>query len=546
MTIVTGKSGLSTTTIGGVAAVVAVLGGVVFLQWGGSEKEDPQGSRSAEGEQVVISPSSSSDRKLVSPVVANDAADTGNEKDSLAEADQVDTPVAEPAAEATPTETAAGDAVADTNDVAAAETAEEATDVAGFSAPQMDLARFEMDGSGMVAGRAAPGSVLSLMLDGTVIETLTVPPDGAFVLFTSVAPSDQPQVISLEAALDGAVLASDAQFILAPVSPVEVAVAEEPTASQVALADTPDAEPKVTGTRAAEAEVADVNADPTPEIRSDEVAPTAEVTTPEQPEGATAEVIARVDTSDETEAVQSTGDVAEGVAQVTADEDVAQLSEPATTAQPETAVTADAEAASVPDDAQAAPNRVAVLRADASGVQLVQPTTPTLAEAPDTVALDTISYDAEGAVVLSGRVRSDAVVRAYLDNSAIADLPVDDDGRWSGILPDVAPGIYALRLDALDTEGKVLSRLETPFKREAPEVLQPAVDIAAASPDVSPTGATPLVRVVTVQKGDTLWAISRERYGDGLLYVRVFDANREAIRNPDLIYPGQVFAVPVQ
>ncbi|XHE56025.1 LysM peptidoglycan-binding domain-containing protein [Phaeobacter sp. BS34] len=198
---------------------------------------------------------------------------------------------------------------------------------------------------------------------------------------------------------------------------------------------------------------------------------------------------------------------------------------------------------------ETAPEQRAVLRSDASGVTLVQPPTPTLADAPETVALDTISYDAEGAVVLSGRVRSDAVVRAYLDNAAVADLPVDEEGRWSGVLPDVAPGIYALRLDALDTEGKVLSRLETPFKREAPEVLQPSLEATATdatSPDAAPTGAKPLVRLVTVQEGDTLWAISRERYGDGLLYVRVFDANREAIRDPDLIYPGQVFSVPVQ
>ena len=48
----------------------------------------------------------------------------------------------------------------------------------------------------------------------------------------------------------------------------------------------------------------------------------------------------------------------------------------------------------------------------------------------------------------------------------------------------------------------------------------------------------------TVEKGDTLWAISQDRYGDGFLFVRVFEANREAIRNPDLIYPGQIFTLP--
>ena len=51
-------------------------------------------------------------------------------------------------------------------------------------------------------------------------------------------------------------------------------------------------------------------------------------------------------------------------------------------------------------------------------------------------------------------------------------------------------------------------------------------------------------RIVTVQPGSTLWGIATENYGDGFLYVRVFEANREQIRNPDLIYPGQIFTVP--
>lgn len=49
---------------------------------------------------------------------------------------------------------------------------------------------------------------------------------------------------------------------------------------------------------------------------------------------------------------------------------------------------------------------------------------------------------------------------------------------------------------------------------------------------------------VTVQPGNTLWAIARENYGEGILYVRLYEANRDRIRDPDLIYPGQVFDIP--
>ena len=46
--------------------------------------------------------------------------------------------------------------------------------------------------------------------------------------------------------------------------------------------------------------------------------------------------------------------------------------------------------------------------------------------------------------------------------------------------------------------------------------------------------------------GNTLWGIADAKYGDGYLYVRVFEANRERIRDPHWIYPGQVFAIPTE
>ncbi len=179
---------------------------------------------------------------------------------------------------------------------------------------------------------------------------------------------------------------------------------------------------------------------------------------------------------------------------------------------------------------------IAVLRADADGVELIQSGTAPRPEVLSEITLETISYSEEGEVQLTGRAGESAIVRVYLDNQAVTDMGAGEDGKWKGELDGIEPGIYTLRLDALNAQGDVVSRLETPFKREAPEVLLPAVS--------QEPGAAPPIRAVTVQKGDTLWAISRDRYGDGVLYVKVFDANRDSIRNPDLIYPGQVFSVP--
>ncbi|UWR63083.1 LysM peptidoglycan-binding domain-containing protein [Phaeobacter inhibens] len=590
MTDVTGKGGLSATAIGGIAAVVVVLGGVIFLQWGGpSAQKEELRSAAGKGDGAVISPSADPDGALGVPVPAN-VTPVAQSPAVDAETDSAEAAV--PAGDVDAAELPGGDTSAQA--VADEAAGEDAAPTLG--APQMDLARFETDGSGMVAGRATPGAVVSLLLDGNVVEQLTVPSDGSFVLFTTVAPSARPQVISLEAALGETVLPSDAQFILAPVAPVvvaetqlaegqlteeaatdEQASGEQTTGEQVTgqpaadvasaaapegdrpAVDTADADTKLSGAQAASdsdtavavaalAEAAQEAAD-APDL------PTAQASEAGSASEEPAVAATAADGSDVTqgETVTASNDTQVLETQVAAatgeSGDEAQDAAPVQVSEAAAAQSDETPAAVTATAPETAPEQRAVLRSDASGVTLVQPPTPTLAEAPETVALDTISYDAEGAVVLSGRVRSDAVVRAYLDNAAVADLPVDEEGRWSGVLPDVAPGIYALRLDALDTEGKVLSRLETPFKREAPEVLQPSLEATATdatSPDAAPTGAKPLVRLVTVQEGDTLWAISRERYGDGLLYVRVFDANREAIRDPDLIYPGQVFSVPVQ
>jgi len=48
----------------------------------------------------------------------------------------------------------------------------------------------------------------------------------------------------------------------------------------------------------------------------------------------------------------------------------------------------------------------------------------------------------------------------------------------------------------------------------------------------------------TIEKGDTLWAIASKYYDDGSKYTHIVDANIEVIKNPDLIYAGQVIRIP--
>ncbi|WP_406720527.1 LysM peptidoglycan-binding domain-containing protein [Thioclava litoralis] len=189
-----------------------------------------------------------------------------------------------------------------------------------------------------------------------------------------------------------------------------------------------------------------------------------------------------------------------------------------------------ADAVPAPDTPPAAAPRPIIT--DAQGARVLGP-------ALDRLAIDTLSYDAKGDVVIAGRGLADgARLVVYLDNRQVAlSAPARrNETGWQLDLPEIAPGTYQLRVDAVAADGQVVSRAETPFLRETPQVLADAV--------AESNGAATEAKILTVQPGNTLWAIAHAAYGDGFLYVRVFEANRDQIRNPDLIYPGQVFNLP--
>ncbi len=149
------------------------------------------------------------------------------------------------------------------------------------------------------------------------------------------------------------------------------------------------------------------------------------------------------------------------------------------------------------------------------------------------LALVSVRYDADRQPVLAGRAGSGHTVRAYLDNGFVGENRADGDGNWQIALPGTVPaGDYRLRLDEVTPEGKVVARRELPFTRVAPAQIRDA--------GLQPDQATSVV----VQPGNSLWRIARRVYGEGLRYVEIYRDNADKIRDPDLIYPGQIFTLP--
>ncbi len=150
-------------------------------------------------------------------------------------------------------------------------------------------------------------------------------------------------------------------------------------------------------------------------------------------------------------------------------------------------------------------------------------------DASRALTLDTVDYDDKGSIQFKGGAAIGGALRLYVDNGPVGDVQADDRGRWM-LKPDAAmpTGIHSLRVDELDDTGQVVARVELPFERAT---------ISAAA----------LVKAggrVVVQPGQNLWRLARAVYGQGVRYRVIYLANRDQIRDPRRIYPGQTFAVP--
>ena len=420
-----------------------------------------------------------------------------------------------------------------------------------LSAPKFDVVRIEDDGSALIAGQADGRGHVILSVDG--VEQAEARADlsgtGQFVIFAFLPSTGDQQSLKLHLyAEDGSGPVVSAQTVF--VAPATAAATA--TDSTAALVQ-------------------------------------EEVTVSESPDtAAETDTETEADTETETDTEIETGTGTE---------------------------TASTDVASPEAKADKAP--ATVILADEDGVRVLQDGAPSAAK--PAVTIDTISYSSNGDVILGGRGQAGNFVRIYLDNQFLATSKIAADGYWALELSDIEPGIYTLRVDELNAAGDVVSRAETPFKREAAEelaelmaagteteepsaegpsesaaetqvvdaealasvepeaaddpqpeevVTQEEVNVQAEVAELNPQGEqssdggslavegqpadtasvlrTPSkkFRVRTVQPGSTLWAIAKESYGAGIEYFKVFEANKERIRDPDLIYPGQVFEIP--
>ncbi|WP_024586222.1 LysM peptidoglycan-binding domain-containing protein [Aliihoeflea sp. 2WW] len=486
-------------------------------------------------------------------------------------------------------------------DAAPSETAEPA-DVAAVAepdaadadlvVPSFDIVRVEPDGSMVIAGSAEPNSDIEVVAGAEIIARAEVGPSGNFaaVLDDALRPGDYQIVLRSTGPGEGLVTTS-----------LETAVVSVPDSQDgqvLALVEEPGAP-----SRLITVPEADTQADATPAIEALPETPATDEAVEDEPLADASEQTAAADAPDATDPADgSPQDAAEmdapgepeaepAVAEGESEQQLAARSDPQTSptqarpASPRNALAVEAieieggtvfvagrGAAGTTVRVYANEILLGEARVSEGGRFLVE----TQTELP--VGDYIVRADIIGS---SGEVTARAAVPFQREpgEAVAAVAPAERAPANAGLTPDAVSGQAVPTASAQSGEGAAAStgmasspESDTAPVQEAPEVATaPDAETAdgsrnddapenAAAPNASTGGADetaaaaieetmaePLQAAdgaVIIRRGDTLWRISRRVYGRGVRYSTIYLANQEQIRDPDMIWPGQIFAVP--
>ena len=403
-----------------------------------------------------------------------------------------------------------------------------------------DIVRVEPNGESVVAGRGAPNTVVELLVDGKPVAKALADPNGQFAIVPPALPTGNSEIVLRSTTAEGRETRSAAS----------VAVAVSPTRTEKPL-------------------VALTAPDKPTVVLSQPEAPVAQ-RAPEPP-AAPGKAAGKDVASKE---ISGKGTVAGGKgAKDTATKDTA-----VRTPSEKAAKDAPAPVKIVSVDAQEG-GRLFVTSQASPGATVRLYLNDTLI-APASVGADgkvtftigrgvkpgdyTVRIDQVDSV--SGKVRGRAEVPfsvpepARVAANAAASKPAPDKSALEKPASEKpAPVLHAEKPAAPPAAS--IDRPAAPVPRagaaDAPAAPRPAMPVAppgavaqmpAALDPPRPDAAVGVfvaeVNTAKIIRGDSLWQISRRTYGAGDRYTVIYDANQEQIRNPDLIYPGQIFVLP--
>lgn len=464
--------------------------------------------------------------------------------------------------------------------------AEESVEVEGGTPPKgpsFDVVGVEPTGETVVAGRSDAGAIVALLANGKVVGTsianeagewtiildeplkpgdydvglevhdekgqpveqsterlaVSIPEGGKeqplVVLNTPDGPSDVLQKPATETVVAAAPQSSEntqvagdgASADTAQTPPAETAkAAAETTGEEVAANSSEVAKP------AAEVAAASPAAQETPSQTAEEqTAAASEDTTPAQ-EAGEAQVVAQSSNAPNGE----TSAVVENSNDATPD---------VTTGETQTATAQkDSQGTTEPQSADASKTEKALAETSVAASTGPEPSS----EAAPTVTVEAVESEKDK-VFVAGTGEPGSSVRVYVGDEYQGETQVNSSGKWlvQGS-KNIAEGDVEVRADLIAGDGSsVDARAAVTFEKEEDKQIVLTKVVATGSGDTGDGQGAEVKKslpVVIIRKGDNLWRISRRLYGDGVRYTTIYKANTDQIRNPDLIYPGQVFLTP--
>ncbi len=380
--------------------------------------------------------------------------------------------------------------------------------------PSFDVVRVEPTGETVVAGQAAPGSKVEV-LDGTAaiaVATANDRGEWAMALDSALKPGTHDLAVRTTSK-DGAISTLSDQR-------VAVQVPEPGSKDVVVVVNSPDKPSRVIELPGGKVPAApggeQVAAAGTPPAGATPAAAPAPTETPKAGEVATLEPKSPAPQSPE-------------LVKTPPGEPGVPASPPTASATPEPAAAAPAEKPAAPATAEKAP-------------EPAKPAPPT----PE-VAVSAVEADTAGTLYVAGTAKTDQTVRVYLNDKPLGEAKPSPSGTWLvEVHKEVPPGSYSVRADQVSgPDGAVIARAEVPFERKIEVASLKASGDTGATAGADLSGRLPQVQTVIIKKGDNLWTIARTTWGRGIQWSTLYQANKDQIRNPHWIYPGQVFIMPV-
>ena len=418
--------------------------------------------------------------------------------------------------------------------------------------PTFDLLRVAPDGSLVIAGRAAPNSSVEIVAGTAVLATAKSGANGDFASVLDRALKPGEHTVVLRSTSSEKVSATSLETAI-------VSVPSEREGEVVALVQQPGQPSRLISVPDAESEQQQ-SAQEQPNAGDDTVAAEDEKVVPDQPNVNNQPADAGSQPADSNDvAANETGNA-----------------NPSASAPAEQ----DTRAADAGAQANAGAQADASERASADSRQLLAATGRPVPESqPQPVQrngtspfIEAVEIDGRE-IFVAGQAAAGKRVRVYVNDVLLGQATVEANGRFLIQTERNLPvGDYIVRADVLGNDGvSVTARAAVPFARQAGESMTSIAPVAPQSGLVAEnagqeaggavasqasqamleggeTSMAPALQredgAVIIRKGDTLWHISRRVYGRGMRYTTIYQANKDQIRNPNLIWPGQTFALP--